>query len=525
MQKPTEANFVGTTTSQTHSSSLSPCLTPGDKHDRRLLANVHPPDWVNPIPDGRYNLVVIGGGSAGLVAAAGAAGLGAKVALVEKHLLGGDCLNVGCVPSKSLIRSARVFGDLALASDLGVMVPDAVTLDFGVVMERVRGLRAEISEHDSAQRFADLGVDIFLGEGRFIGPEQIEVAGQVLDFKKALIATGSRPMRLPIQGLEQVGYLTNESIFELRELPRRLAVIGAGPIGAELAQAFRRFGSELILFDMMPRVLGREDQQAAAIIQQTFRDEGIVMALGSRINQVLLTERGRVIQYAVDGARKEVVVDAILVAAGRTPNVESLNLEAAGVTYHDKGIIVDDGLCSANPNIFAAGDVALKHQFTHMADATARIVLQNALFPGPRKKLSDLVVPWSTYTDPEVAHVGIDPQEAEEAGPAVETFVQAMADVDRGRTDGETGGFVKIHVRRGSDQILGATIVARHAGEMINELTLAMATGTGLKKLAGVIHPYPTQSEAIKKVADQYNRTRLTPRVKSIFRHWLAWRR
>ncbi len=499
-------------------------VPPMDEHNRRLVANVHPPAWQNPVPQGRYNLVIIGGGSAGLVAAAGAAGLGARVALVERHLLGGDCLNVGCVPSKVLIRSARAVGDIARAGALGIQVSPA-WVDFAAVMARVRQVRAAISEHDSVWRFQRLGVDVYLGEGRFSGPDTVTVAGQTLHFRKALIATGSRPMVLPIPGLAEAGYLTNETLFGLTGLPQRLAVIGAGPIGAELAQAFRRFGSQVILFDVLPQVLGREDPDAAAIIQEVFVTEGIQLALGAQIQRVRSDSRGKILDYELDGRQISVTVDEILVAAGRTPNLEGLNLETAGIEYHKKGIQVSDTLQTTNPNVYAAGDIALPYQFTHTADATARLVLQNALFPGPKQKVSDLVVPWCTYTDPEVAHVGLYEEQAREQGIPVETFVQPLGQTDRGRADGETEGFVKVHVRKGSDRILGATIVARHAGEMINEITLAMVTGAGLKTLSRVIHPYPTQAEAIRKVADAYNRTRLTPVVQRLLRAWFAWRR
>ena len=500
-------------------------VQPFDQYNQQLVNNVHPPGWQNPTPDGRYNLIVIGGGSAGLVAAAGAAGLGAKVALIEKHLLGGDCLNVGCVPSKSVIRSAKLFGDLAMADQLGIRIPDGVNVDFGAIMQRMRRIRADISEHDSAQRFKDLGIDLYLGTAGFTGADSLEIDGQTLHFKKALLSTGSRPMGLPLPGLEEAGYLTNETLFSLTEQPKRLAVIGAGPIGAELAQSFRRFGSAITVFDIIPRLLGREDEDAAAIMRTAFEREGIDLALGAQIKAIHKCEVGKVITYTLDGQEKTLEIDEILVAAGRAPNVENLNLEAAGVEYHKKGVTVTDTLQTTNPNIYAAGDIAFKYQFTHTADATARIVLQNALFPGPKKKVSDLIVPWCTYTDPEVAHVGMYGNEAEEQGIAVQTFVQEIGDTDRGRADGDQEGFVKIHVKKGTDKILGATIVARHAGEMINEITLAMNANIGLSKIATVIHPYPTQAEAIKKVADAYNRTRLTPTVHKLFKSWLRWTR
>jgi pyruvate/2-oxoglutarate dehydrogenase complex dihydrolipoamide dehydrogenase (E3) component len=503
----------------------SQLILPDDQYNRKLLANVHPAGWRNPTPQSRYNLVVIGGGSAGLVAAVGAAGLGAKVALIERHLLGGDCLNVGCVPSKSIIRSAKVVGELARGPALGIRMPASIEVDFATIMERMRRVRADISEHDSAARFQSLGIDLFLGNGTFSGEDTILVGDAVLRFRKAVIATGSRPSVPPIPGLAEAGYLTNETVFELTSLPRRLAVIGGGAIGAELAQAFRRFGSEVTILDVAPRLLGREDADAAEVVRAAFAAEGIGLALGAAIERVEVVPGSKRIHYRQNGQADSVDVDTILVAAGRAPNVESLNLEQAGIAHDKKGVQVDETLRTTNSRVYAAGDIATRFQFTHTADATARLVLQNALFPGPKKKVSDLIVPWSTYTDPEVAHVGLYDHEAEAAGMRVDTFTQSIAATDRGRADGDEDGFVKVHVKRGNDRILGATIVARHAGELISEITVAMAGGVGLRQLATVIHPYPTQAEAIKKVADAYNRTRLTPTVSRLFRWWFAVRR
>ncbi|MCB0047559.1 MAG: mercuric reductase [Caldilineaceae bacterium] len=501
-------------------------VPPMDAYNRQLVANARPADWTNPVPDGPYNLVIIGGGSAGLLAAVGAAGLGAKVALIERHLLGGDCLNVGCVPSKAVIRTSKALGEILHAESLGINIArNGVEADFGAVMARMRRIRAQISEHDSARRFKDLGIDLYLGEGRFSGRKNIHVAGQTLTFKKALIATGSRPMVLPIPGLEEAGYLTNETIWSLTELPPRLAVIGAGPIGAELSQAFSRFGSRVTIFDIVPRLLAREDEDAAEIIRGVFKDEGIELALGAQISRVRSQGDERLIEYRLDGEERSATVDAVLVAAGRTPNLEGLDLERGGIAYDKKGVTVNDTLQTTNPDVYAAGDVALKYQFTHTADAAGRMVLQNALFPGPKKKVSDMVIPWSTYTDPEVAHVGLYPREAEEKGLKIDTYVQAIGETDRGQTDGVQHGFVKMHVRQGSDEIVGATIVAKHAGELISEITLAMTAGVGLKKLATVIYPYPTQAEAIKKVADAYNRTRLSPLYQRILKFWFRWQR
>jgi len=501
-------------------------IPPYDEHNQRLINNVHPSDWENPIPDGPYNLLVIGGGSAGMVASIGGAGLGAKVALVERHLLGGDCLNVGCVPSKAVIRPSKALGEIHhMAPSLGIHIPDGVEVDFGQVMERMRRIRAEISEHDSTKKLTDAGVDLYLGDGQFTGPNTFEVSGRTIKFKKALISTGSSPLPLPIPGLAEAGFLTNERIFELTERPNRLAIIGSGPIGSEMAHAFRRFGTEVTMLEIGSRIMGREDEDAANVIMDVFRREGIQLELNAKTSQVSVGPGGKIISYEIDGEQKELEVDDILVAAGRTPNISSLNLEAAGVEYHKRGVTVTDTLQTTNDDIYAAGDIAFKYQFTHTADATARIVLRNAFFPGPKGKVSDLVVPWCTYTDPEVAHVGMYEHDAEAAGIDVETIFQSIGDIDRGRTDGETEGFVKVHIQKGSDKILGATIVAAHAGEMINELTLAMVAGVGLKTIANVIHPYPTQGEAIRAVANAYNRSRLTPFAKNMLTRLMAWKR
>lgn len=495
-----------------------------DLYDQLRLANVRPHDWVNPEPAPRYNLVVIGAGTAGLITAVGAAGLGAKVALIEKHHMGGDCLNVGCVPSKALLRAARAYADVREATHYGVEVPSGIRVNFPVVMERMRQLRAEISVNDAAARYRSLGVDVFLGEGRFVDSETIAVGETTLRFRKAVITTGARAAALPIPGLTEAGYFTNETIFTLTELPRRLAVIGAGPIGCELAQAFARFGSQVQILEAAPQILIREDRAAAERVQQALQHDGVSFVLGCTIRSVsgngwektLIVERG--------GATNDVRVDAILLGVGRAPNVEGLHLDAVDVQYDKTGVRVNDRLQTTNPRIYAAGDICSPYKFTHMADAQARIVIQNALFLG-RAKVSALTIPWCTYTDPEIAHVGLYEHEAKDKGIAVQTFMQELRDVDRARLDGETEGFVKVHVKQGTDRILGATLVARHAGEMISELTLALVGGLGLKTLANTIHPYPTQAEAIKKTADAYNRTRLTPTVKSLLERWLAWTR
>src|SRR6266566_5169264 len=500
-------------------------VRPPDTHNARLVSYLHPPDWQNPTPAPSYNLVVIGAGTAGLVTAAGAAGLGAKVALVEKYLLGGDCLSVGCVPSKAVIRCSRAIFDANEAGRFGVRVGAPAQADFPAVMERMRKLRADLSPHDSAQRFAKLGVDVFLGEAQFTGPDTIQVAGKTLRFKRAVIATGARALQPPIPGLTEAGYLTNETVFSLTECPARLAVIGGGPIGCELAQAFQRLGSQVSLFHKNAHLLDREDMDAAALVQKAFIREGIRVFLNAKITRVERNAGGKILYYEAQGKEETLAVDEILAGAGRAPNVEGLNLETVGVQYDPrKGILVNDCLQTTNPRIYAAGDVCLTWKFTHAADFAARTVIQNALFLG-RKKVSALTMPWCTYTDPEIAHVGLYERDARERGVEVDTYVRESKEVDRAVLDGEEDGFVKFHVRKGHDDILGATIVARHAGEMISEISVAMAARIGLGKLASVIHPYPTQAEALRQCGDAYNRTRLTRTVKKWMGRWLAWQR
>lgn len=504
-------------------------IWPDDEHNRLLVSNVHPSDWVNPTPLGRYNLVIIGAGTAGLVTAAIGAALGAKVALIEKHLMGGDCLNVGCVPSKALIRASRAWADLRRAEEFGVWLPSGAKEDFRAVMTRMRKLRAQLSRTDSASRFKAHGVDVFLGEGQFTGPQTIRIGNVTLEFAKAAICTGARAVELPIPGLTDAGYLTNETVFELTQQPSRLAVIGAGPIGCELAQAFARFGSQVTVFEQECRILPREDAEAAAVVQRVMTHDGVQVVCDAKIEQVFRRGADRVVRYRREGAIAESTVDAILVGIGRAPNVEGLNLDSAGVQYDRNGVTVDNRLRTTNPNIFSAGDICSRYKFTHAADAMAQIVIQNALFPHPFglgwARAHDLIIPWCTYTDPEIAHVGFYEAEAKAKGYPVETFTHPLDEVDRAVLDGEAEGFARVHVEAGTDRILGATIVAAHAGDLINEFTLAMKAGLGLKTLASTIHPYPTQGEAVKKVAAAWRKSTFTPRRKRILTKWFAWAR
>eukprot|EP00913_Durusdinium_trenchii_P008930 g8396.t1 len=384
-------------------------------------------------------------------------------------------------------------------------------------MQRMRKLRAGIAPHDSADRFRDLGVDVFLGQGEFTGSDSIRVGEQTLKFSKAVIATGARASAPPIPGLETVDYLTNETVFNLTELPKRLAVVGAGPIGCELAQSFARFGSEVTLIEATHGVMPREDRDAAGIVEQSIRRDGVRLLCCGKQTTVSRTDSGIQIRLESHDQQYDVECDQLLVAAGRAPNVEGMNLEGVGVRFDARtGVEVDDKLRTTNKRIYAAGDVCSKYQFTHAADFMARIVIGNALFL-PRGKVSKLVIPWCTYTSPEVAHVGISESEAEENGTPIDTYRQNFSEVDRAILDGETEGFVKIHTKKGKETILGATIVAPGAGDMISQVSQAMRNGIGLKGVSNTISPYPTQAEAIRKIGDQFNRTRLTPFVKSLF--------
>ena len=491
-------------------------VLPPDEHNRRLVANVHPPDWRNPDPRPRYHLVVLGAGTGGLVTAAIGAALGARVALVEQHLMGGDCLNVGCVPSKAIIRGARAWAEARGAAERFGGPRAEGDGDFGRVMERMRRLRADLSPVDSAARFRELGVDVFLGHGAFTAPDAIEVGGATLRFRRAVIATGGRPAIPPIPGLAESGYLTNDTVFSLTERPRRLAVIGAGPIGCELAQSFARFGTEVTVIDGKDRVLPYDDPEAAAVVRAAVERDGVRFELGARLTSVEREGGAHRLRFAQGAASGSAVADAVLVAAGRAANVEGVGLDAAGVRYTAGGVEVDDRLRTSNPRVYSVGDVASRFRFTHAADALARIVVPNALFWG-RGKASSLVMPWATYTSPELAHVGISPAEVVERGAEVETITIPLAEVDRARLDDATEGFFRVHLARGSDRILGATFVGEHAGDIISQVTQAMTHKLGLGALGGMIYPYPTQAEALRKAADAFRRRKLTPSAKRAF--------
>ena len=499
--------------------TLPHSAAPLDENDRRLLEQVHPPGWTDPKAKDRYDLVVLGAGTGGLVSAAGAAGLGARVALVEENRMGGDCLNVGCVPSKALIAAARSWQAARDAVKYGGP-PVSGDGDFGAVMARLRRLRADLSTVDGAPRFTQLGVDVFFGRGRFTANNRVAVNGQTLHFRRAVIATGARPVAPPIPGLAETGYLTNETVFSLTQLPTRLAVIGAGPIGCELAQAFARFGSQVTVLDQSPRILPREDAEAAAVVHEALVSAGVVLNLATRIERVA-REHGDTTLHILrdDGRRLIITCDQLLVATGRVPNVTDLGLAQAGVTFGHAGVAVDSRLRTTNARIFAVGDVCSPQQFTHAADFQARLVIANALFFG-RGRHTSLVYPRCTYTSPELAHVGITPEEAARQGIPLDTITIPFAEVDRAVLDGPTKGFLRVLLKRGTDRILGITIVGDHAGELIAEGSVAVTNSLGLSALGRTIHPYPTRSEAYRKAADAWRRRKLTATVRRLLSLW-----
>lgn len=511
-------------------SELSIPLSPMDQHNIALLNQVHPKAWNDPVPKAKYNLVVIGAGAGGLVTAAVASGLGAQVALIESDLMGGDCLNIGCVPSKTLLKSAKVAATMKRCQEFGIIVNGSVEVDFEGIMERVRKVRASIAPNDSAQRFAEqLGVDVFLGRGTFISASQIQVNDSILEFSKAVIATGGSADVPTVKGIDSIPYFTNANIFNLTQLPSRIAVIGTGPIGCELGQAFSRFGSQVVMINRSDSVLGKEDSDAGNLIKNALQRDGVHFILNATLTEFSLDRQGDpfpeiTIRYTVEGIEDTLTVEAVLFCTGRKANVTGMGLEEANVEYSSKGIIVNDHLQTSQKHIYAVGDCCTDFKFTHVADFMARMVVRNALLFSSAR-FSDLIIPWVTYTDPEVAHVGLYPRDMVARDIAFDTFTKAFEHNDRAMADGVNEGYIKIHTNKGSDVILGCSIVGSHAGEMISEITVAMTAKMGLGTLASAIHPYPTMAEGIRQCGDMYNRTRLTPLVKSLFRKLMASQR
>ncbi len=474
-----------------------------------------------------YNLIVIGAGSAGLVSSYIAAAVKAKVALIERHKMGGDCLNTGCVPSKALIRSARLLAEARQSRKYGVEKLEA-QFDFAQIMERVQSVVKKIEPHDSIQRYTELGVEVITGEAKLLSPWEVEVDGRRLSARSLVIASGARPLRPAIPGLDSVDCLTFETVWDLRVLPRRLLVLGGGPIGCELAQCFARFGSQVTQVEMAPRLLPREDADAAAEVQARFADEGIQVKLGHKALRVerIDDECGRLLCQFQD---QEVAFefDRILLALGRKANVEGFGLRELGVRLSPQGTIAADGLLRTNfPNIYVCGDVAGPYQFTHVASHQAWYASINALLAPFWSFTADYrVIPWATFTDPEVARVGLSEDEARAQGIPVEVTRFGLDDLDRAIADSSDHGFVKVLTVPGKDKILGALIVGDRAGDLLVEFVLALKYGIGLNKLLGTIHTYPTMSEANKYVAGAWKRAHVPQAALRMAERFFAWRR
>ena len=477
--------------------------------------------------EGIYNVVVIGAGTAGLVTAAGTAGLGGRVALIERNLMGGDCLNFGCVPSKALISSARLIQRIRESEKWG-LDRQQPQFAFEKVFQRMRARRAKISPNDSQERFESLGVNVFRGEARFVSPHEVEVNNQKLRAKNFVIATGSRALIPKIEGINDVPYFTNETVFdELHERPESMIVLGGGPIGCELAQTFRRLGVELTIVQRGDQLLPREDRDVTEFLERRLINEGVRIIKNVDARSVATSDAGKVAVQLLDRrsgrlAERTFFADALLVAIGRTPNFQSLDLKSAGVDIDEGGLCVNDYLQTSQRHIYGVGDVIGPFLFTHMADAQARVVVRNILVPFQflRQKMDYSVVPWCTYVDPEVAHVGLGEKEAKKKNVDYDLFVTPLEDVDRAVVESEDAGFAKVLTVKGSDKILGATIVAPHAGDLLHEFVMAMKANVGLSKISSMIHVYPTFAELARKAGDKYNKRRLTPRAKKIF-SWL----
>src|SRR5213080_4546575 len=477
--------------------------------------------------EGIYNIVVIGAGTAGLVTAAGTAGLGGRVALIERNLMGGDCLNFGCVPSKALISSARLIQQIRESEKWG-LDPQSPQFVFEKIFERMRARRAKIAPNDSQERFESLGVDVFHGEARFVSPHEVEVNGQRLRAKNFVIATGSRAVIPKIEGIDSVPYFTNETIFdELEEKPQSMIVLGGGPIGCELTQTFCRLGTHVTMIQRGDQLLPREDRDVAEFLERRLINEGVRIIKNVDARSVATTDAGKIALEFLDRqpgrlAERTFFADALLIAIGRNPNLQSLDLKSAGVDVNEAGLCVNDYLQTSQRHIYGVGDVIGPFLFTHMADAQARVVVRNILVPFQflRQKMDYSVVPWCTYVDPEIAHVGLAEKEAKQKNVDYDLFVVPLEDVDRAVVESEEAGFAKVLATKGSDKILGATVVAPHAGDLLHEFVLAMSAGIGLGTIASTIHAYPTFAELARKAGDKYNKTRLTPTAKKFFT-WL----
>ena len=475
----------------------------------------------------RYNLVVIGGGAGGLTVAAIAAILGARVALLEKERMGGDCLNYGCVPSKALLKAAKVAHTISRAADYGLTaVPAPPHQDLKGVMDYVRSVQARIAIHDSVERFQSLGVEVFLGGGRLRSPHEVEVldTGQILWGRHLVLATGSRPKIPDVRGLEDVGYLTNESIFGCATLPESLLVAGGGPIGTELGQAFARLGSRVTVASATEHILPREDGDVAELLVRQFQREGIAIWDRCRVVWAGQHNGKKRVGLQTPQGERTIDVDEILVAAGRQANTKGLGLEHVGVDFDERGVQVDRRCRTNIPSIWAVGDVAGAPYFSHWASHQARVVVRNALLPGTTT-YDEMTLPWTTFTQPEVARVGLSEAEARARGVSYDMYRVPFTENDRAICDGESEGFAKVLTRKGTGKIIGAAIVHRQAGELLAELTIAKKYGIPLSKLASVIHVYPTLSEVHRSLAEAYLLRHTTPKARWFLAPIFTWLR
>jgi pyruvate/2-oxoglutarate dehydrogenase complex dihydrolipoamide dehydrogenase (E3) component len=472
--------------------------------------------------EGIYNVVVLGAGTAGLVTAAGTAGLGGRVALIERNQMGGDCLNFGCVPSKALISSARLIDKIRRADVWGLRRMEA-QFDFNEVFATMRERRARIAPNDSQERFEALGVDVFRGQARFESPNSVKVGGQILRGKNFVIATGTRTDVPQIDGIDSVPYFTNETIFDqLKSKPESLIVLGGGPIGCELGQTFHRLGVRTTIVQRGPWLLPREDPEVSEFLERTLTGEGISILTNAEARAVRSDGGITMSVLRKDGIATEISASTLLICSGRRPNIEGLGLEAIGVETGERGVVVNDYLQTSHPHIYAAGDIAGPFLFTHMADVQARVVVRNILMPLQllRQKIDYAVVPWCTYVDPEIASVGLNETTAKKRNMPYDVIRQEIKEVDRAVLEREENGFVKVLVAKGTDRIVGATLVCENAGDLLHEFVLAMKHGIGLGKISATTHAYPTFAELARKVGDKYNKRRLTPAARRIF-GWL----
>jgi dihydrolipoamide dehydrogenase len=474
-----------------------------------------------------YNIIAIGGGSAGLVSAYIGSVVKAKVALIEKHQMGGDCLNTGCVPSKALLRSAKILSYIKRSQDFGLKSAQ-VDFDFPDVMGRVHDVIKKVAPHDSIERYTKLGVNCYTGSAKILSPHEVEVNGKTLTTKNIIIATGARPAIPPIPGLDQVDYLTTDTIWNLNKLPEKLVVMGGGPIGCELAQCFARLGSEVSIVEMLPDILIREDEEASRLVREKFIAEGVDVRINSKCKEVVVQDGKNYMLVEKDGATDWVEFDQLLVAVGRVANAKGFGLEDIGVKLGPRGTVeVDQYLrTTTHKNIYACGDVAGPFQFTHTAAHQAWYCAVNALFsPFKKFKVDYSVIPWATFTDPEVARVGLNEKDAKEQGIPYEVATYGIDDLDRAIADGEDKGYVKVLTPPGKDKILGVTIVGYHAGDLITEYVLAMKHGLGLNKILGTIHIYPTMAEANKYAAGIWKKNHAPTGLLNFIQKFHAWRR